>query len=725
MSIALRITLLSWIVSLATVLICILITIPKQESFFLQNLKSKANGVAVSLHDVAAGAAINEDYASVVSAAQTMLSGDPDLEFLIIMKNEGFALILDQQGWKTEDISDAYWLPEKRESKSGIAVVPLFKHRVFHHAQPFDYSGIQWGWIHVGLSLKGYDQSIKTLYIQTLFLTLGCVVFSLIASLLFAKFMVRPILHLRSIMQRVAESDLSARADIKRSDELGDLAESVNIMTEALQHRDLIMESVRFAAQQFLRSARWEDVINQVLKKIGRAANISRAYLFENHIDTSGRIYTSQRYEWVEEGIIPQIENPELQNFYFSEAGFDRWITLLSNNEIIAEPVSEMIASERSVLESQEILSIIVIPVFVEGLWWGLLGFDDCIQDRLWTDAEKDSLRTGADMLGATIGRQFIQEALIEAKETLEQRVQERTSELRNQIIAKEQALADLSAAQASLVEMSRAAGMAEVATGVLHNVGNILNSINVSCTLLIDQLKQSRVGNLAKVSAMLIEPEGGIAYFLTEDPRGSQIPVYLNSLSSALQEEHKVIFTEAESLRGRIEHIKEIVSMQQNIARVSGVQENILPEQLLEDALKLNSGTLVRHDITVYRQYQPTPPITVERHKVLQILLNLINNAKYACDNSNDNKNITLRVFSHGQDRVCLQVSDNGMGIPSENLTRIFQHGFTTRKEGHGFGLHSGAIAAKELCGNLSVHSDGPGLGATFTLELPIRQGR
>jgi len=116
-------------------------------------------------------------------------------------------------------------------------------------------------------------------------------------------------------------------------------------------------------------------------------------------------------------------------------------------------------------------------------------------------------------------------------------------------------------------------------------------------------------------------------------------------------------------------------------------------------------------------------PPISVEKHKVLQILINVLRNAKYACDDSERNeKKITVRIS--GRDgRVSISVADNGIGIPPENLTRIFNHGFTTRKEGHGFGVHSGANAAREMGGSLSAVSEGTGHGATFTLELPVQR--
>jgi C4-dicarboxylate-specific signal transduction histidine kinase len=120
-------------------------------------------------------------------------------------------------------------------------------------------------------------------------------------------------------------------------------------------------------------------------------------------------------------------------------------------------------------------------------------------------------------------------------------------------------------------------------------------------------------------------------------------------------------------------------------------------------------------------RDFQARPIVTVERHKVLQILVNIIRNAKFACDESGrSDKRMTVRITQDDR-HVRIAVIDNGVGIPQENLTRIFAHGFTTRKTGHGFGLHSGALAAKELGGELLAQSDGPGKGATFTLEFPV----
>ncbi len=721
LTIAVRIALLTWTVAVATLFIFVVVTIPQQKHVYRENLLSKSNGLAVSLHDVAAGAAINEDFASVVSAAQTLLAGDPDLEFLVIMKNSGFSLVIEQDKWSVQELTSDYWLNRTRKSTGLLETVPVINKRVFHFIQPFDYSGIQWGWIHVGLSLDTYDQSIRSLYRNTVILGLFCIVFSLFISAIYARKIVKPIVILQSAFHQVANGDLSVRADARRTDELGNLAASFNSMTDTLLRRDQILESVRFAAQRFLQVPDWENTIVNILERICMASAASRASVYKNHYGDNGQYLSCRDFEWVAPEYFQPYYQDSKQHLHIDLSQYRSWADILSSNEIIKKNYSELSESVKQLAALRDVQSVIIVPVFVTDTWWGSIVLEDCTAERLWTDAEEDSLRTIADMLGATIDRQLVQDALIEAKSTLEFRVDERTRELKDQFDKKEQALKELAEAQSSLLEMSRAAGMAEVATGVLHNVGNVLNSINVSCNLLMDQLRDSRVSNIAKLSELINQQGDNLSVFITSDERGRQIPFYLNSLASALQKEHDILSRETESLANRIEHIKEIVSMQQNYGRVSGVIESINPHQLMEDALMLNSGALIRHNIMVIKQYSAVPTIQIDKHKILQILLNLINNAKYACsDSTTIEKKIWLIIEQTGS-YVQFTVKDNGIGISEENLTNIFQHGFTTRASGHGFGLHSGALAARELNGELFVQSGGLGKGASFILKLPI----
>ena len=305
---------------------------------------------------------------------------------------------------------------------------------------------------------------------------------------------------------------------------------------------------------------------------------------------------------------------------------------------------------------------------------------------------------------------------------SIEQKIVERTAELTKEIAERKQAEAERTRLTRELVDASRRAGMAEVATSVLHNVGNVLNSVNVSSALIAEKIGKSKAGNLVKAAALLRENEPDLSNFLANDERGKKLPGYLSNLATHLVKEQEEVIHEVNSLSKNILHIKEVVAMQQGYAKASGVLESLQVAELLEDAVRMNKGSFERHEVKLVREFAAIAPVLTEKHKVLQILVNLIRNAKHACDDSGrPDKQIILRV-ANGDGRVKISVTDNGIGIPQENLTKIFNHGFTTRKGGHGFGLHSGALAAREMGGALKVSSEGPGQGATFTLELPVK---
>lgn len=293
------------------------------------------------------------------------------------------------------------------------------------------------------------------------------------------------------------------------------------------------------------------------------------------------------------------------------------------------------------------------------------------------------------------------------SNEEIERQVVERTTELNR--------------TQAELLETSRLAGMAEVATSVLHNVGNVLNSVGVSAELATSKVREFRTGSLKNVAELLQQNSADLPAFLTTDPRGKMLPDYLLKLAVHLAEPQQAILQEMEMLKKNIDHIKEIVAMQQRYARGTGVVEVLSVADLVDDSLRINAASFTRHEVNVVCEIDQVPPLKTDRHKVMQILVNLLSNAKHALDQSEGDRRMMVRVTQNQEGMLEIAVIDNGTGIAPENLSRIFSHGFTTKKLGHGFGLHSGALAAKELGGTLKAHSDGSGLGATFTLTLPL----
>jgi signal transduction histidine kinase len=551
-NITVRTAVLTWLVATGTLLIFALAIVPEQKRTYLENLRSKAHGITVSLRDVAAGAVVNEDFSSVVDHCSEMLKGDDSIAYIILTRNDGFSLVHDRTGWRNETLSGR-WLPTARTPSAGIEVVPLFKRRVFNLSQPLDYSGIEWGWIHVGLTLDAYDRNVASVKRRTLLFGVTSILLGLAGSIFYAKHLVRPILALQEVVRRVAGGDLSARAAVGRSDELGLLAQSVNAMTEALVRRD----------------------------------------------------------------------------------------------------------------------------------------------------------RT-----------------LNEANETLEQRVHDRTRELQEQIAEKERAHRELNETQRRLMQLSREAGMAEVATGVLHNVGNVLNSVNVSAAVLRDTVAASELPQLRRAADLLRTHAADLPGFFAGDPRAQLLPRFLDELAAQLAAEHARLATELSGLTQNIEHIKEIVAMQQSYASAAAVVEQIDPAEVFAQALNIQRASLDRGHVRVHRDFPPDlPTLATDRHNVLQILTNFVANSIHATAvNPPDRREITAQILPRADGTLAFTVRDNGVGIAPENFPHLFTLGFTTRKNGHGFGLHAGALAARALGGTIDFASDGPGTGASFTLLLPLR---
>jgi signal transduction histidine kinase len=293
------------------------------------------------------------------------------------------------------------------------------------------------------------------------------------------------------------------------------------------------------------------------------------------------------------------------------------------------------------------------------------------------------------------------------ANDELEQRVEERTRELKE--------------AQARLVDTAREVGMAEIASNVLHNVGNVLTSAVISQEMMQKSVAALRLNRLKQATALLLEHREDLADFLAPGARGGRLPDYLSGLTDELMGEQTRLMEDTEAMGRHIEHIRAIVQVQQTYAKSSLMTEECDLSQLIDDALRIQMVALRRHGVSIRRELSAVPRMKVDKHKVLQILINLITNAKYAMDPIPEGeRHLRVRLFAEGG-RAHIQVVDTGVGIAPEARERLFAHGYTTRKTGHGFGLHSSALAAQMLGGRLTLESEGPGKGAVATLELPV----
>jgi C4-dicarboxylate-specific signal transduction histidine kinase len=345
-----------------------------------------------------------------------------------------------------------------------------------------------------------------------------------------------------------------------------------------------------------------------------------------------------------------------------------------------------------------------------------------------------DELGTLYDEFNAMLDQiQRNERELQQAHDQLEIRVQERTRELShanlqlsNEITERKRTETELETVHQQFMDAARKAGMAEVATGVLHNVGNVLNSINVSATLVADRLRNSKLSELSRALDLIEQHIAELGTYLTQDERGKRVPGFLRMVASHMDRDQAMILDELHSLTKNVDHVKTIVAMQQSYAGAAGLIESVSLAELVDDAIRLNASSFEKYHIEVVRHYAEIPDVRIEKQKLLQILMNLMTNAKDSLlESTSEVRRLTVSIHTVEDvelPKVLIEVQDTGVGIPRENLKRVFSHGFTTKRHGHGFGLHSSANAAKELGGLLAVNSDGPGRGALFTIELPFR---
>ena len=284
--------------------------------------------------------------------------------------------------------------------------------------------------------------------------------------------------------------------------------------------------------------------------------------------------------------------------------------------------------------------------------------------------------------------------------------------------------LGKLAASRSALVDSARTAGMSEIATGILHNVGNVLNSVGVAGSLVERKLRSSPVQKLAAVVGLLEQNSDDLATFVRDDARGKQLVPALKALLAALERDRAESLEEVSTLNSGLEHIRDLVASQQAFAKRSEVREILNLSDVVEEAIGICERAGDQNStVRIERRFEELPGFPIDRHKVLEILVNLLRNAlQSVAEHRPSDPSIVVSIEVLQDDQVRVSVRDNGVGIPRENLEQIFNHGFTTKRNGHGFGLHSAANSATEMGCTLQATSDGPGLGATFTLDLPRR---
>lgn len=272
------------------------------------------------------------------------------------------------------------------------------------------------------------------------------------------------------------------------------------------------------------------------------------------------------------------------------------------------------------------------------------------------------------------------------------------------------------------LMETSHRAGMAEVASGVLHNVGNILNSINVSAELAYEKMLKSEITNLQKLAELINNNKANLAEFLTKDSKGQYVAEYFSQAAAQTSKLKDEMLENLSSLIKNVENVKQVVNSQQLYTKNANEKDLIQLRDLIENAVEINSAGLEHHKIDVIREYSDMGKICSDKQRVLQILVSLIDNAQQALAESQNNpKILKIKTLKTKDEKIRIEIIDNGIGIKKEDLSKLFSSGFTTKPTGHGYGLHSCRMTADELRGTISAISHGQNQGATFILELPV----
>ncbi len=278
-----------------------------------------------------------------------------------------------------------------------------------------------------------------------------------------------------------------------------------------------------------------------------------------------------------------------------------------------------------------------------------------------------------------------------------------------------------LKEAQQEIVDKAHKAGMADIASGTLHNVGNILNSVKVSAQLIKSEIDQSNITNLKRANDLLRENLDSIDNFILKDPKGKKLLEYYLKLEEVLFEENSKMGEDLDRLNEKIDMIADVISAQQSYAGINSLTEEYSLETIIEDTLTLQSGTIDRYGIQIIKDYSVLPMIPIQKTKLVHILINLIKNARESMlEIPAENRKLIIKTEKSGN-LARLIIRDSGKGIERNSLNKIFTHGYTTKKNGHGFGLHSCANYMSEMNGNIWAESDGLGQGATFALEFSL----
>ena len=528
---------------------------------------------------------------------------------------------------------------------------------------------------------------------------------------------------------------------------------------QSLRQRDALLDAIAQSALKLLEAPDWRTEINELLRLLGEATNASHAYLFENHLDENLQLVTSQKYEWVGAGQKAQIDNPDFQNLPVLEDGMSDWYSMVS----IGKPfynTTKIFASEWQVFEGrQEIKTLLDVPIFVDGTWWGVIGFDDCVREMAWSQAEIHAMQVAASMLGAAIKRQQTDAALRASEDKFHStfhhtfvpmiigRLSDRVIVDINEAFTNELGYKAAEAIGRSASELRLWADPEEHAQhrellekqGYIHEFkAKFRRSSGETGVALLSAAPITVNGeacvlytlyNITKIEELLVELQNknneleSFTYTVSHDLKAPLITIggfvgYLEkdvltgNLAKTKQDVQRIMDAVLKMQR----LLNELLELSR-IGRFIKKPEVANMGDMAREAVRLTQGQLAANNITV-KIDENLPDVEVDRHRLVEAIQNLIGNASKFMSGQ-PNPEIRIGVRKKNGEHIFF-ISDNGMGIEPAYHERIFGlfNKLDAKTDGTGIGLalvkriiefHGGKVWVESELGN----------GATFCFTL------
>ncbi|MFN8579121.1 MAG: ATP-binding protein, partial [Candidatus Sericytochromatia bacterium] len=481
-------------------------------------------------------------------------------------------------------------------------------------------------------------------------------------------------------------------------------------ITEKRKDFKLDLETIMKASQTLSEEIFLDKLIDKLIRIVVENAGAERGILILNRkdeffIEAEGNINYDRTMFFHNK----KLESSDSVSHYVVN-----YVERTGNYVVIEDALSDGVFTSDYYILSKKPKSILCLPINKQQNLIGILYLENNLTKGAFTSDRIQVLRLISSQAAISLENARLYDQMRELniyleqnKNNLEDMVDKRTKQLK--------------ITQKRLIDAAHRSGMAEIATGVLHNIGNILNGVNISSQLISESIEKSKIKGLIKANELLKENINNIEHFLLNDPKGKKLLQYYLSIGEILNSEINEINKEAKSLSQKISLMKDVIVTQQSYAKTEFLNEKLDPITVLEDAISLQNTSLIKNNIKIIKKYNKTSEINVHKSKLINIIINLLKNSEEALEKKENNKIIFIEINQYKDKYVEIKVSDNGEGILRENINKVFNHGFTTKPKGHGFGLHTCANSMTEMGAKIIVKSDGLNKGATFILQFNI----